>query len=143
MLLADHEHMVLMHLMNFEILILYSLTQYIDNILYTPKSHPQWLIFVSNPLTDKSAVQAHRLASMYVCVTPYRTNRDTVSQQLHLQNFLPKLIVSTGPVLVSGVGQPTRHFNSEDGCSTLEGTIRKKTQEVFRRRNQMLFLPFF
>lgn len=30
--------------------------------------------------------------------------------------------------LVSGAGQPTRHFNSEDGCPISEGTIRKASK---------------
>lgn len=33
--------------------------------------------------------------------------------------------------LVSGAGQPTRHFNSEDGCPISEGTIRKRLKRSF------------
>lgn len=57
-------------------------------------------------------------------ITPLTFHSSPISEAL-CPNPLSINTYNVDRSLVSGAGQPTRHFNSEDGCPISEGTIRK------------------
>lgn len=63
-------------------------------------------------------------------ITPLTFHSGSIPETL-CPNPLSINTYHVGHSLVSGAGQPTRHFNSEDGCPISEGTIRKRLKRSF------------